>query len=413
MNILHLATNDFGGAGKASLRIHSALQDEGVNSTLLVKNKGSSNSRTFSVKRNTCLNFLNKLWAVALRRLKYSNKYSMYSMDKSAVNIVKSIVDLNLSPDVVVLHWISGFVTINDITQIKKKFNCEIFWYAMDMSPFTGGCHFSWGCDEYKNSCQKCPAVKNILYKNIPNEFFLNKRQALIDANVSIIAPNKWVRKQVVQSALQFNKIELCYLPLSKLTFVPREKGASKEFRIFFGAQNISDVRKGAEYFIKAMEELKEILEKKGPHIFTPIIVLPGLVESEIDALLPFDVKRVPYASTEEKLSRMYQSSDVFICTSIEDSGPMMVCESLMSGVPVIGFKMGICPELITDGYNGYVIELKNSKKLANTIYQYSRKSMEERRVYSQNARQSVVSLMSFEAHSEKLLSIISNKTID
>jgi glycosyltransferase involved in cell wall biosynthesis len=410
--ILHLTTNDFGGAGKAAVRIHQALLGRRFDSVMLVQNKKTSVENVFLTKTSKLVKKTKKLYKALNRRVKYDEKYCMYSVDDiSPTNIIEEINSLEVTPSVIIFHWVAGFISLKDIESLKTTFHCEIYWYAMDMSPFTGGCHFSWGCEEYKNDCKECPAAITLLQKSTPQKYFLQKKQSLLFASLNIISPNEWVKKQIEQSSLKFNKIHSCYLPVNATTFLPRDKKKSNEFKIFFGAQNISDTRKGINYFVDAMQKLRIMLESLGNDDQFPTVVLPGTQKSGLDEQLPFKVTRVPYAHTEEELSDMYQSADVFVCTSVEDSGPMMVCESLMSGVPVIGFEMGICPELIKDGYNGYLVELKNSAKLANVLLNYIKKSVEQRNELSQNARKSVESLMSYEAHTDKLLNILSRGT--
>ena len=64
-------------------------------------------------------------------------------------------------------------------------------------------------------------------------------------------------------------------------------------------------------------------------------------------------------------LAKAFQSSDVFLCTSIEDSGPMMINQSLMCGIPVVSFKMGVSLDLVKNNITGYLAQLKNCHDLA------------------------------------------------
>jgi hypothetical protein len=75
-------------------------------------------------------------------------------------------------PDFVFIYWVSGYLTSKDIERLFYKFECKIFWYPTDMAPFTGGCHYSWSCTNYKSNCRDCPAIKfrilnNIYYYNL------------------------------------------------------------------------------------------------------------------------------------------------------------------------------------------------------------------------------------------------------
>jgi glycosyltransferase involved in cell wall biosynthesis len=418
-NILHLSTHDFGGAGKAALRIHLSLLDFGINSKLIVNNKATESPEVYSTGSLDLTLKVKKVYEVLKRKLLFKEKYNMFSVSQSFDDkLLKKIDKLNFKPDVIILHWVANFVSLNTIQILHERYGCKIYWFAMDMAPLTGGCHYAWDCREYQNNCNTCPAISNFNIFNSPNSYFLQKKNVVKQLSINAIASNSWVAKQIESSSIPFENVDICYLPIDKEIFKPVDKVkvtniVVNPLKIFFGTVNVNDIRKGAGYFFEALIKLKKLLETNdfiGPH---PIIVLPGLKESEFDKTIPFEILRLPFAKTERELSLLYQASDVYVCSSIEDTGPLMVCEALMSGVPVIGFKMGVCPELIKAGYNGYLVELKDATQLASVLFNYIQKDVEERVEFSQNARESVESLMSYEVHTDKLLSIISNRTTD
>jgi glycosyltransferase involved in cell wall biosynthesis len=408
LNILHLSTNDFGGAGKAAVRIHTALLDDNIQSTLLVKHQSTNTRRVFSSKTKKWIKVIGRIFEVAQRRLRYKEKYLMYSAGNTNVSsLMAQISQLDIKPNIIMLHWVANFVTLKDIYILKESFECEIFWYAMDMSPFTGGCHFSWGCKLYNEDCLGCPAERNFFKVDAPFKYFSEKMKCISDCSVRAIAPNKWVAKQIENSGIEFKSIDVCYLPIDERVFTPivKKNATNRPIKLLFGYSNLNDLRKGANYFVNAMKELNILMAKTDYQ--SPIVILPSDSVSELEVQVPFNVERINYATTEKELSEIYQLSDVFICTSIEDSGPMMVCESLMSGIPVIGFEMGVSPELIVNGYNGYIVELKNSTSLAESIFKFIKKNENEQSVIRDNARASVESIMSSKAHLNSLLRII------
>ena len=64
------------------------------------------------------------------------------------------------------------------------------------------------------------------------------------------------------------------------------------------------------------------------------------------------------------ELSKVYQCSDFYLNTSIQDGGPMMINEALASGVPVITFPTQLAKEIIIDKQNGYLINKNFSEEL-------------------------------------------------
>jgi len=81
---------------------------------------------------------------------------------------------------------------------------------------------------------------------------------------------------------------------------------------------------------------------------------------------------------SENKLSEVYQLSDIFVSPSIDDVGPMMINEAVISGLPVISFNIGVAEDLIINKINGYIVKKKSYKYLSNSLKKYLNSSNEE-----------------------------------
>lgn len=398
MQVVHLCTNDFGGAGSAALRVHQALLNIAVDSKLLVQQGVSDKREVYVVKRKRKIS-LRRIFSVVKRKLQFEDKYCMYSVaNESGGKIVDEFHRFDLKPDVIVLHWVAGFISLENIKELYDKFQCKIYWYALDMAPFTGGCHYSWGCMGYLRDCASCPALKSRMPVDSPRKYFSAKKSIVENCKVSAIASNRWVYEQLKSSSVSFYDIDMCYLPFRSDIFIDKDtKDYSKGMpvRLLFGALNLRDARKGSMYFIEAMKRLHVLLDQAGGAVEAPVILLPGHSNDSIATKLPFQVESIDFARNEDELCKIYNVSDLFISSSVEDSGPMMVSESLLCGTPVVSFKMGIAPELIEDGHNGYLTDLKSSEGLAISVFKFLKLSSEEKLVMRANARSSVVGLMS------------------
>jgi len=60
-----------------------------------------------------------------------------------------------------------------------------------------------------------------------------------------------------------------------------------------------------------------------------------------------------------EQMVHKYQEFDLFIAASTEDGTPNGMLEAMACGRPVIINRIGNAPELIKDGYNGFLVEMK------------------------------------------------------
>ena len=96
-------------------------------------------------------------------------------------------------------------------------------------------------------------------------------------------------------------------------------------------------------------------------------------------------------------MSLAYQATDIYVGTSLEDAGPMMVSDSLACGTPVVGFKTGFFDdeEIVIDGVSGYGVEMKDVNMLAERIKDIICLSVEEYRVISENCRKIAINKLS------------------
>ena len=67
----------------------------------------------------------------------------------------------------------------------------------------------------------------------------------------------------------------------------------------------------------------------------------------------------------DDELINLYQKANITVVPSIwYDNSPMVIYESLMNGTPVIGSRIGGIPELIEEGYNGFLFEARDEDEL-------------------------------------------------
>jgi glycosyltransferase involved in cell wall biosynthesis len=139
---------------------------------------------------------------------------------------------------------------------------------------------------------------------------------------------------------------------------------------IFFGAVGLSEMRKGMNFLIESLEKLKELLSSSDSDLGDKILLLiAGKGFDVISGSLPFESQYLGYLDNNYGIASAYQAADVFLCPSVEDSGPMMINQSIMSGTPVVSFEMGVSLDLVISGETGYRAKLKDSSDMAQGIY--------------------------------------------
>ena len=380
--ILHLSSYDQGGAGLAAYRLHVNLRAAGYRSVMAVGNRRQNDPDVHAVPAVAP----SRLRVLAARaRLKLMANQDYYFQDQSlgAVSSARAILNrVKVIPDAIVVHWVSHFVSAEVVREMSLLTGAPVIWYLLDMAPLTGGCHYAWTCDGYTRDCGMCPALSSLHAYDRSYRTLQAKRRALEGIDLRVVAGSEWLDRQARRSALfrdrAVTKILLSvapdvFAPGSK-TVARRELGLPEDRKIIlFGNQGLTLKRKGMSLLLDALS----IFNNESPALARNVTVaIAGTMAA--DYRLPFEYRGLGFLTTDADLARAYRAADVFVCPSIEDSGPMMINEAIMTGTPVVSFEMGVAPDLVESGVTGYLARLRDSADLAHGLsFVLSRASQE------------------------------------
>lgn len=151
------------------------------------------------------------------------------------------------------------------------------------------------------------------------------------------------------------------YLDLN--VFFPK-KITKKDIDVLVVARLVPN--KGLGVVVKALRKLKK---RKG---FRCVIVGRGplrdrLVKKIKDSGLEKNIVLKPGVSDQSELADLYRRSKVLVCASYSEGGPRVTVEAMACGTPVITTPVGMMPEIIKDGENGFLFEW-DSNDLAKII---------------------------------------------
>lgn len=356
--VLNLSTVLYGGAGYFALQNHQLLLKQGYNSFLIVKDKPViENINVIQYPNSVWENFIPKIRRMVWRKIfnisSFVDKYHFYNKFEkincySASRILKQLPDL---PDVIFIYWVSGFINAKLLQELSKKTKAKIFIQLIDNAPITGGCHYPWNCEGYKFECKLCPAIKNRILKKLAQSNLAYKIKYMPDG-ITIIAATQSdfyrVKSSILFQNVNCSKIleavdENKYKPaVSKKENKRYFKINPDEKVIFIGASFLNERRKGMIELLQAIQLIKKD---------NIILLIAGNAELELNQIPNI---KVGYLS-EIDLIKAYQASDVFVCPSLEDSGPLMLNQAIMCGTPVVAFKTGSAIDLVLTGKTGYL----------------------------------------------------------
>jgi glycosyltransferase involved in cell wall biosynthesis len=69
-----------------------------------------------------------------------------------------------------------------------------------------------------------------------------------------------------------------------------------------------------------------------------------------------------------EEVPEYMFASDVFVLPSLSEGFPNVVLEAMASGLPIVATNVGGLSEIIKDGENGFVVEPKSPKQIAEMV---------------------------------------------
>lgn len=120
---------------------------------------------------------------------------------------------------------------------------------------------------------------------------------------------------------------------------------------------------------IKGPDVLLDVIQRL--HADYPIFVLlsapaRGYVKRGLEAL------GVPYRHVVEddyeRIPQLFAAIDAYLLTSREEGGPKGVLEALASGVPFVGTRVGLVPDVVTQGRDGFYTESEDVDGLAELV---------------------------------------------
>jgi glycosyltransferase involved in cell wall biosynthesis len=122
--------------------------------------------------------------------------------------------------------------------------------------------------------------------------------------------------------------------------------------------------QKGFEYLIEAVKILND-------RNFFPHIVIAGAGDPEPYRKLASQLgveAYVHFAGHRNDIQELMFGADCFILSSIDEGLPNVVLEAMGVGTPVVAADAGGTNEIITDGVDGFIVPIKDSRLLAEKI---------------------------------------------
>ena len=361
-----------GGAAIAANRLLHALNHNGVEARMLVRDRKTDAHDVVSIPRSWKLK-ANFLWERGVIWLANNlSKKGIFQVDIANAGTDITAMDEFKQADVIHLHWVNqGFLSLINLERILAS-GKPVVVTLHDQWYFTGICHYSGMCEKYRTRCERCPMLKG--KRDLARRVFDRKRAMYEGRNITFVGCSRWMADLARQSALtQGHTVTNIPNAIDTSVFTPMDKLEARRHHnlptdkklILFGAQRITDERKGFRYLAEACEHISKHHPTLPDHL--GVIVLGGDAESVKEAL-PLPVYAVNYLSNEREIARLYSAADLFVTPSLQDNLPNTIVEAMACGVPCVGFDVGGIPEMISHKQDGYVADYCDSIDFAQGI---------------------------------------------
>lgn len=356
MKIAIVSSSDSGGAGIAALRLHKALIDYGVDSSMLCLYKSTDTPKVYEYKKPFLTKVVDHLPFISYRQNKYKRYYKDLSSNYTCFSFPEAIFDISDHPiikqaDIINLHWVGNMLNYpRFFTKVKKP----IVWTLHDNNPFQGIAHY------------RCERTLYEQFRDLEDQVCELKSNAINQhPDISVVNLCNWMKIEAEKSKAFTNRphviipnsIDTDVFRVYDKVSIRRQLGLPIEKPILlFVSQSVDNQWKGFDILTSAIKQLEKDC----------YLLIVGEASGNLD--IPKEKTFTGKINDEQLMAYMYAAADVFILPTLEDNLPNTMVESLCCGTPVITFSNGGMTDYIKDYKNGIIVREHKAECLLNAI---------------------------------------------
>ena len=347
--ILIISWSDFyGGAARACYQTYESLKNY-KNIDLFVQKKISKNKKIKTYKFQTINLIIRKYFSLIAYKLRFSKHDYSYNLINS--DILKKANAHKY--DILNIHWVnSETLSVFDFIKIKQK----VVMTLHDMWAFCGSEHYLYN-------------KPNLYFKNGKKIriFFLDKliwmlKKILWKRKFYIVAPSRWLTKLAKESHLMSNFL-IKTIPYSvnqkifrkkktnsiKINQIFLKKESNKIDLLFLSAGKLNNYRKGFDLLYKAIEQDND--KNRFRLILAGNFKIPDYIKMNSNYIFLGNI------DNEKIKSNVYNFIDIVTIPSRIDNLPNVGLEAHSCGKPIVAFKVGGIPDIISHKKTGYLAQ--------------------------------------------------------
>ncbi|MGC1310059.1 MAG: glycosyltransferase family 4 protein [Phormidesmis sp.] len=371
-SVLHLNTwGGIGGAFITSDRLHQALLKANIDSAYAYGRalhgsdaalKGLDHYHFLGSKESLAEAALTKVSRKA--GLNDITRLSTFKLSKTPFFQAASILNFhNLHSDYF------SYLALPQLTNAKPA-----VWTLHDMWSFTGHCAYSYECDRWQTGCGKCPALREepMVQRDATHLEWKLKDWVYNRSKLTIVAPSLWLTQQAQQSLL--SRFDIHHIPygIDTQLYQPLDPQECRHVLgippgkrvLMFGAQSLSNARKGGDLLFKALMALPPAIKAD-----TLLLTFGSGGNHELKTL-GMETISLGYVSSDRIKAILYSAADAFVFPTRADNLPLVLQESIACGTPMVSFRVGGVPDMVRPGITGLLAKPADADDLSEKIIQ-------------------------------------------
>lgn len=376
MKVIQVSTeNNSGGASRSAYRLHQALLQNDIDSSMRVLSHQTANARVTSGRSSRTYKQKIKdkiaqiFWQQATRSWKTDNPI-LHSFGRVSAGIVD---ELNHSAaDVLNLHWIPKLLSIKDVGALQKP----IVWTVHDMWPFCGGEHVTPDLSSARFRQGYLPNNRPDIERgpDLNMHAWQAKRTAWRDQDFAFVCPSKWMANCLAQSALfRDAKISIDVIPNpldTTFTWQPLHKGiARKKLGLDPNRHYVLAGSVGGMATIKGDDLLPELMIRLRDYVAKPVdLIIFGRYGAATHEQWGCQVHWMGPVHDDAVMATLYSAADVMVVPSRQDNLPNTAVEAMACGTPVAAFNLGGLPDIVDHERNGWLADPEDMGGLSKGV---------------------------------------------
>lgn len=333
-----------GGAAGVALDLHLRALEKGLSSRFVYGyGKGGKKSVSHENYPQVIKHTPRLTSAANIALFRFANRDMFGNLDKLYRTVTRTSGPLVLHFHVLHSYWLNLEEVVAFCQKVKAhKPDITFVWTLHDHWSVTGRCAFTDGCESWKTGCQKCPTLSNYPPVKIDkaHQQLPGKRQmfrAMLALGCQFISPSHHVAEAfnnlygVGRCHVINNGIDVATEAI--LSDLPPQKGERDRPNIAVVAHDLRYDGKTSQQLVQQMIALGD---KIALHTFGKFSPFSG-----------DNVTNHGFETDKRTLMSALNQMDALVFSSRVDNYPLILCEALSIGVPVIATHSAAAQEVL------------------------------------------------------------------